>query len=236
MKAAAESFRMKVELYDVDKLKDGPLVFSPTPEVYSSPAGVDKSKEIPAQPKRLLLYDKHYYPLHPKNSFPNVPKDSKYVVKLQSPFEKAPDTTDSHTDSLSPPSEESVSELNDQESSMQGIPEELLATSRPIDGPLTDDATRQHTEISPAIASNVKSLPNTQVSLPSQDGQAPGQDKPLDKVGNAIVGFFAGAGLITTAYGIFLGGKFLYKKLFNRRPGTERRRHKRRAVNLVLDE
>jgi hypothetical protein len=51
-----------------------------------------------------------------------------------------------------------------------------------------------------------------------------------------MVGFFAGAGLITTAYGLFLGGKFLYKKLFNRRPGRERRRLKRRVVNLMLDE
>jgi hypothetical protein len=233
VKAAAESFRMKVELYDVEKLKDGPLVFSPTPELYSSPPDVDESTEIPSQPKRLLLYGKHYYPLHPKNSFPNVPKDSKYVVKLQSPFEKAPDTNDADTDSLSAPSEESDPELNDQEST-QVTPEELLATSRPMDGPLTDEATRQNSDISPA--SNIKSLPNTQVSLPSQDSQGPVQDKPLDRLGNAMVGFFAGAGLITTAYGLFLGGKFLYKKLFNRRPGRERRRLKRRVVNLMLDE
>jgi hypothetical protein len=233
VKAAAESFRMKVELYDVDKLKDGPLVFSPTPVLYLTPADVDESMEIPAQPKRLLLFGKHYYPLHPKNSFPNVPKDSKYVVKLQSPFEKGPDSEDDHADLVSASSEGSDSELNDQEST-QDVPPELLTTSRPMDGPLTDDATRQHTVMSPA--SNVKTLPNTQVSLPTQDSQAPAQDKPLDTLGNALVGFFAGAGLITTAYGLFLGGKFLYAKLFNRRSGTERRRHKRRVVNFILEE
>jgi len=175
--------------------------------------------DIPDEPKRILLFDKHYYPLHPKNSFPNLPKDSKYVIKLESPFEKALDINSAPTDPVKAALEPS---------------DEPITSSHSLDVPLTDATTQYPKGIS--SPANSKSIPDGRLSLPAPGKQTDVQAKPLATLGNALVGFLAGAGLITTAYGVFLGGRFLFQRIFGRKSRTERRRHKKRIINYMLEE
>jgi len=215
--------KTKVQLFDAENLDKGPIEFSPIPGI-DPERGSDRPPpvshfDIPDEPKRILLFDKHYYPLHPKNSFPNLPKDSKQVVKLESPFAKALDINSAPTDPVKAALEPS------------DVP---ITSSRSLDAPLTD-ATTQYSKgmSSPATG---KSIPDGQLSLPAPGKQTDVPAKPLATLGNALVGFLAGAGLITTAYGVFLGGRFLFQKIFGRKSRTERRRHKKRVINYMPEE
>jgi hypothetical protein len=175
------------------------------------------------EPRFLLLYNDHYYRLFPKNKFTNL---TKYVVRLKSPFEESlnnkeheEETTIANSEGPDPAAK----------SPAPGSEPVHLTTSQPIKL-LTDGPTKSHkgtnTAGIPEAHSDSKVTPSEQTQKAADTGT------PFGVLGSALVGFLAGAGLVTTVYGLFKGGEFLYKKLFSKESPTEPRRHKRRDFTL----
>lgn len=223
MKALAELLGAEIRITKTTNLRAAPDRFSPKPNIdphrHKRPNPVIDG--VPGEARELLLYNDHYYRLFPKNRFPNL---KKYVVRLKSPFEQEPDMED----------EESTIALEEgpyaaSKKSGQGNQAEHLK-SRPING-IKGGATKEHKGTIAVDAMKCKS--NSKEVSSTQDKKTV---TPFRVVGSALIGFLAGAGLVTTVYGLFKGGKYLYEKLFKGKARTERRRLKRRMVDFMLEE
>ena len=199
---------------------------SPSPE---------SQRVVPGEPIRLLLYSDHYYPVLPKNSFPQAPRDSIRVVRLLSPFSESQDGSATPPE----PGVETLrgSALNDhltpKEATMGQLEPELLTTSRPIEPLLTKDPTQVSNEIKgPGKVAEVSQAP---VALTAEEVPVKDQGLSFRTIGDVSLGFFAGVGVATAIYAMVKGGQALWR--FLKGPNwTKGRSRKRRMINFVHEE
>jgi len=227
VKTLAELLGAQICITDASNLKAGPAAFSPDPgtdsHLHKEPNPVIDGE---VEEKRdLLLYNNHYYRLFPKNKFPNL---TKYVVRLKSPFEKDVDSKDEESTVAT----EEGSYIESKKSTQETHPKHL-PTSRPVNA-LKGGATKGRKQT--IAAGTLKGQPDSKEASSAEDKKTPVGGTPFGVLGSALVGFLAGAGLVTTVYGLFKGGKFLYKKLFKGKAEREGRKLKRRMVDVMLEE
>jgi hypothetical protein len=228
---------VNVEIIDARYL-DRPLrIFPLTPiedEVQNGQSFLETQNVISEEPVRLLLYSDHYYPLLPKNSFPNAPRDSTRVVRLQSPFSESLDgDVTPQEDDLEKSEVSDLAHLTPMDEAV-GIPEpEVLTTSRPMDPLDTDGRTEVSQEIQ--MSGKVAEAQEAGVGLSAQE--TPVKDPGLSPklLGEVTLGFFAGLGVATTLYAVVKGGQALWN-FFRGENRANGRRRKRRMIHLVQDE